>query len=244
MSRAVIVTGASQGIGRATAALFARKGYPTVINYHHSEAEALALARALSQEGCRVLAVRADVSDPDQVKDLFQKTEAAFGGLEILVNNAGISQVGLFTDCTPEQWDQVFGVNVKGAFLCCQQAVPLFLREHRGKIVNVSSIWGISGASCEAVYSASKAALIGLTKSLAKELGPSGIQVNCVAPGVVDTKMNAALTPEDLQALKEETPLGVIGTPEDIAQAIWFLASPESDFITGQVLSPNGGFLI
>ena len=209
MSRAVIVTGASHGIGQAAAVLFARKGYSTVINYHHSESEALSLARSLTQEGCSVLAVQADV-----------------------------------TDCTPRQWDQVFGVNVKGAFLCCQQAASLFLREHRGKIVNVSSIWGITGASCEAVYSASKAALIGLTKSLAKELGPSGIQVNCVAPGVVDTKMNAGLTPEELQALRDETPLGVIGTSEDIAQAIWFLASPESEFITGQVLSPNGGFLI
>ena len=244
MSGAVIVTGASHGIGRAAACLFARKGCSTVINYHRSEQEALALARSLSQEGCSVLAVRADVSDPEQVKALFQKTQEAFGGLEVLVNNAGISQTGLFTDCTPQQWDRVFDVNVKGAFLCCQQAVPLFLREHRGKIINVSSIWGITGASCEAVYSASKAALIGLTKSLAKELGPSGIQVNCVAPGVVDTKMNANLTPEDLQALRDETPLGVIGTPEDIAQAIWFLASPESGFITGQVLSPNGGFLI
>ena len=180
MSRAVIVTGASHGIGRAAAVLFARKGYSTVINYHRSESEALSLARSLTQEGCSVLAVQADVSDPVQVKELFQRTEAAFGGLEILVNNAGISQTGLFTDC----------------------------------------------------------------KSLAKELGPSGIQVNCVAPGVVDTKMNAGLTPEELQALRDETPLGVIGTSEDIAQAIWFLASPESDFITGQVLSPNGGFLI
>ena len=244
MSRAVIVTGASHGIGRAAAVLFARKGYCTVINYHRSESEALSLAHSLTLEGCSVLAVQADVSDPVQVKELFQRTEAAFGGLEILVNNAGISQTGLFTDCTPRQWDRVFGVNVKGAFLCSQQAASLFLREHRGKIVNVSSIWGITGASCEAVYSASKAALIGLTKSLAKELGPSGIQVNCVAPGVVDTKMNAGLTPEELQALRDETPLGVIGTSEDIAQAIWFLASPESDFITGQVLSPNGGFLI
>ena len=168
MSRAVIVTGASHGIGRAAAVLFARKGYSTVINYHRSESEALSLARSLTQEGCSVLAVQADVSDPVQVKELFQRTEAAFGGLEILVNNAGISQTGLFTDCTPRQWDRVFGVNVKGAFLCSQQAASLFLREHRGKIVNVSSIWGITGASCEAVYSASKAALIGLTKSLAK----------------------------------------------------------------------------
>lgn len=244
MSRTVIVTGASRGIGRAAACLFARKGCSTVVNYHRSEQEAQSLVQSLTQEGCSALAVRADVSDPAQVKELFQKTQEAFGGLDVLINNAGIAQTGLFTDCDPQQWDRVFAVNVKGAFLCCQQAVPLFLREHRGKIVNVSSIWGIAGASCEAAYSASKAALIGLTKALAKELGPSGIQVNCVAPGVVDTQMNANLTPEDLEALKEETPLGVIGSPEDIAKSIYFLASPESDFITGQVLSPNGGFLI
>lgn len=244
MSQTVIVTGASRGIGRAAACLFAKKGYSTVINYYRSEQEALSLAHSLSQEGCSVLPVQADVSDPAQAEALFQKTESAFGGLDVLVNNAGISQTGLFTDCTSQQWDRVFDVNVKGAFLCCQQAVPLFLREHRGKIINVSSIWGIAGASCEAVYSASKAALIGLTKSLAKELGPSGIQVNCVAPGVVDTQMNAHLAPTELQALKDDTPLGVIGSPEDIAQAIYFLASPQSDFITGQVLSPNGGFLI
>lgn len=244
MSRTVIVTGASRGIGRAAARLFARKGYSTVVNYHRSEQEALSLIQSLTQEGCSVLAVRADVSDPIQVKGLFQKTQEVFGGLDVLINNAGVAQTGLLTDCTPGQWDRIFDVNVKGTFLCCQQAVPLFLREHRGKIVNVSSIWGITGASCEAAYSASKAALIGLTKALAKELGPSGIQVNCVAPGVVDTQMNANLTPADLDALKEETPLGVIGSPEDIARSIYFLASSESDFITGQVLSPNGGFLI
>ena len=244
MSPTVVITGASHGIGKAAAVLFARKGYQTVINYHQSQREALALAEELSAQGCSVLPVQADVSDPDQAVFLFQKTQEAFGRLDVLVNNAGISLTGLFTDCSPQQWDRVFGVNVKGAFLCCQQAVPLFLKQHRGKIVNVSSIWGITGASCEAVYSASKAALIGFTKALAKELGPSGIQVNCVAPGVVDTRMNQNLTPGDLEALKEETPLGTIGTPEEIAEAIYFLSSPQSDFITGQVLSPNGGFVI
>ena len=242
MSRAVIVTGASHGIGRAAAVLFARKGYSTVINYHRSESEALSLARSLTQEGCSVLAVQADVSDPVQVKELFQRTEAAFGGLEILVNNAGISQTGLFTDCTPRQWDRVFGVNVKGAFLCSQQAASLFLREHRGKIVNVSSIWGITGASCEAVYSASKAALIGLTKSLAKELGPSGIRVNAVAPGVILTDMVAHVDPAVLEALREETPLERNGRPEDVAKAMVYLAGAE--FITGQILPVNGGFVI
>ena len=203
MSRAVIVTGASQWDrpGRRCSVCQKRLFHGDQLPSFGIRGSCL-LARSLTQEGCSVLAVQADVSDPVQVKELFQRTEAAFGGLEILVNNAGISQTGLFTDCTPRQWDQVFGVNVKGAFLCSQQAASLFLREHRGKIVNVSSIWGITGASCEAVYSASKAALIGLTKSLAKELGPSGIQVNCVAPGVVDTKMNAGLTPEELQALR------------------------------------------
>ena len=163
---------------------------------------------------------------------------------DLLVNNAGIAQQKLFTDVTEEEWDRIFAVNVKGLYTCCRAVVPHMVRRHAGSIINVSSIWGEVGASCEVPYSASKAAVIGFTKALAKELGPSGIRVNCVSPGVIATEMNAALDPETLDALREETPLGTIGTPEDAARAILWLAGEDSAFVTGQVLGVNGGFVI
>ncbi len=230
-----LITGSSRGIGAACARKLCEDGFEVVINYKNSEASALALAKEL---GCT--AIKADISDRTQVEEMFSK----IGGVDVLVCSAGIARQQLFTDITPEDWREIFAVNLDGVFNCCQCALPHMIHEKSGKIITVSSIWGITGASCESAYSASKAAIIGLTKALAKELGPSGIRVNCVAPGVIDTDMNRALGSDTLEALKEETPLGVLGTPEDIASAVSFLASRNADFITGQVISPNGGFLI
>ena len=175
---------------------------------------------------------------------MVDKINSRFGGVDVLVNNAAVAQIKLFSDITSDDWDNIFNVNVKGMFNCTKAVLPYMIHQKHGKIVNISSIWGITGASCEVHYSASKAAVIGLTKALAKELGPSGIQVNCVAPGVVNTDMNAELSKEDIEQIADETPLGVIGNASDIANTVCFLASDKADFITGQVISPNGGLVI
>ena len=175
---------------------------------------------------------------------MIRSSNEKFGHIDVLVNNAGISQQKLFTDLSDDDWDKMFDVNVKGVFNCCQEVVPDMIRRHSGNIINVSSIWGIVGASCETHYSASKGAVQSLSKALAKELGPSNIRVNCVAPGVINTRMNSDLCAETISSLKEETPLGVVGEPDDIANLILFLASDQSKFITGQIVSPNGGFVI
>lgn len=228
-----LITGASRGIGAACAKALSSAGYDVIINYNSSEAAALTLADKLHAK-----AVRADVSDAAQVKDMFEQ----IGGVDVLVCNAGISMFKMFCDTTIDDWHKVFSVNFGGTVNCIQQALPHMVHNKFGRIITVSSIWGIAGASCESAYSASKAAVIGLTKSLAKELGPSGITVNCVAPGVIDTDMNAHLTDDIISELKEETPLCSIGKPEDIASAVCYLAS--AGFVTGQVLGVNGGFLI
>ena len=236
----VFITGASRGIGRAAALLFGRKGYRVGINYLSSEAAARSLAEELKEMGAESLLLQGDVSDRAQVRRMFSQIEYHFGGLDVLVNNAGIAQQKLFTELTDEDWDRMFSVHVKGSFYCCQSAVPLMQNGGEGSIVNVSSMWGQTGGSCEVHYSAAKAAVIGMTRALAKELALSHIRVNCVAPGVIDTGMNSILGEDTLEELRQTTPLGRIGAPEDAAEAICFLA--ESRFITGQVLSPNGGF--
>lgn len=243
-AKTVLITGASRGIGRAAAELFAERGYRVLLNYRRSKAAAEELERELAARGADVMAYGADVADRAQVYAMADACERRFGGVDVLVCNAGIARQGLFTDLTPEEWREMMEVHVDGAFHCCQAVLPGMIRKKEGSILLVSSIWGMTGASCEVAYSTAKAALIGMTKALAKEVGPSGIRVNCVAPGVVDTAMNAALDGETLASLREETPLGRLGTPREIAQAIVFLASPEASFITGQVLSPNGGFVI
>ena len=242
--KTALITGASRGIGAATARRLARAGYAVAVNYCRSEERALALVEELREAGHTAMAVHADVSDPDQVGDMVDNVLDKFCQLDILVCNAGRSWVGLLGDMTPEEWRELFAVNLDSVFYCCKAVMPHMIHRKRGKIITISSMWGQVGASCEAAYSASKAGVIGLTKALAKELGPSGITVNCVAPGVVDTEMNQNLTAEDLDALRQETPLERIGRAEDVAESVLFLASAGADFITGQVICPNGGLII
>lgn len=244
MKKTVLITGASRGIGQATAKLFAQNHYNVVVNYFKSEFSANILAEEIKTLGTDAIAICADVSNQQQVQAMFHRAQKAFGHIDVLVNNAGIASQALFTDISAREWQRTFDVNVHGAFHCCQCALPQMIRNQAGKIINISSVWGMTGASCEVHYSASKAALIGLTKALAKEVGPSRIQVNCVAPGVIETEMNSNIGGEAMQELIEQTPLQTTGIPEDIAALILFLASSNADFITGQVISPNGGFLI
>ncbi len=250
MQKTVLVTGASRGIGREIAVRFAKAGYNVAVNYCSHEAEAMQTVAMLNAMGGlfrvdNAAAFRADVSDPAQVEEMFTRIHGTFGGgVDLLVNNAGVAQQKLLQDVSPEEWDRLFGVNVKGMYLCARQALPDMIRRQSGNIINVSSMWGQVGASCEVAYSAAKAAVIGFTKALAKEVGPSGIQVNCVAPGFISTEMNAALAPEAAESLRQETPLERLGTPRDVANAVWFLASQEAGFITGQVLGVNGGLVV
>ena len=237
-----LVTGASGGIGQAVARELARRGWGVALHYWKNEASARRLEEEILAQGGSARRYQADLTDPAQVEALFAAAEEDFGFLEGLVNNAGTAWKGLFTDMTLEDWRQVLDSDLTSVFLCCRWALPPMIRRKRGSIVNVSSMWGQVGASCEAAYSAAKAGVIGLTKALAKEEGPSGIRVNCLAPGVVRTPMNGDLSPEDLAALREETPLERIGSPEEIAQAAAFLL--ENTFVTGQVLGVNGGLVV
>ncbi len=244
MEKTAVVTGASRGIGAATARALAAQGCRVAVCCRERRAQAQAVAAEICAAGGTALPFCADVSDEAAVQAMFAAIRRTLGEPEILVNNAGIVRQKLFTEVTAAEWDEMFGVCVKGAFHCCQAVLPQMIRRKWGRIINVSSMWGQVGASCEAPYSAAKAALIGLTKALAKEEGPSGITVNCVAPGVIDTEMMAAFSAKEKAALAEETPLGRLGTPGDVAAVIAFLASEAGAFVTGQVLCPNGGFVI
>lgn len=244
MKEAVLITGASRGIGLATARLFARNGYPVVINYNYSRDSAFAAAREINAAGGMAAAIKADVSKPDEVTAMFAEAESQLGRVGVLVNNAAIARQCLFTEIDYSEWRSTFAVNVDGMFFCSQMALKSMLREHHGCIVNISSMWGQVGASCEVLYSSTKAAVIGMTKAMAQEVGPSGVRVNCVAPGVIDTDMNSSLSADELNALKESAPLMRLGTPDDVAEAVFFLASDKASFITGQVLAPNGGFVV
>ena len=237
MSKTVLITGASRGIGRACAEVFAQNGYSVAINYNKSEAQALKLAQKLRESGCDADVFKADVSKSDQVNAMQAWAKERFGHIDVLINNAGISVAGLLTDLSDSQWDELRGVCLDGTVYCSRAFLPDMVRRHSGCIINISSVWGVHGASYEAAYSAVKAGIIGLTLALSKEYAPSGIRVNCIAPGVIDTDMSRCY---DLEALAEETPLGRVGQPEEIAEAALFLA--QAGFVTGQVLGADGGF--
>lgn len=231
----VLITGGSRGIGAACVRRFAREGYRVYFNYTKS----YETAKILSEETGAV-GIKCDVSDSADVNKMYEQT----GNVDILVNNAGISHISLFTDTTESDWDRVFDVNIKGMYLVTKAYLPGMIKNKYGKIVNISSMWGVSGGSCEVAYSASKAAVIGFTKALAKEEGPSGINVNCIAPGVIETEMNKQLDEADKAVLCEETPLMRLGTPDEVAEAVYFMASDSAAFITGQVICADGGITV
>lgn len=244
MKRVAFITGGSRGIGRAIARRLAAEGCAVGIDYLQAKDQAEDLVRELTAQGCAAVAVQADVADREAVTAAIRRVEAELGTVSLLVNNAGIAGQHQFQDITEDFWRRIFAVNVDGAFHTIQAVLPRMIHEKAGCIVNISSIWGQRGASCEAAYSAAKAALIGLTRSLAMELAPSGIRVNCVAPGVIRTDMVEVLGAETLSALAEQTPLGRLGTPEDVAAAVAFLAGEGAGFITGQVITADGGFIL
>ena len=238
--RCVLISGGDRGIGAAAARAFWQAGYRVAVLYHtHAEA-----AAALEKELPGLLAVQCDVASRASCEVAFHTVEQAVGHVDVLVSNAGIAQQKLFTDITPEEWQHMLDVNLSGAFHLCQLALPGMIRRKAGRILTVSSMWGQTGGSCEVHYSAAKAGLIGLTKALAKEEGPSGITVNCVAPGVIDTDMMAAFTAADKAVLAEETPVGRLGSADEVAQLLVFLAGESAGYITGQVFGVNGGLVI
>ncbi len=243
IKKTALVTGGAKGIGESISVALGKMGYNVAINYNSSEEKAQSLKKKLSKYTDAEI-FKADVSSSKEVKEMFAEINNRFGGVDVLINNAGVSEQALFTDITDEMWQRMIGVNLTGAFNCSREALPYMINEKNGVIINVASMWGEVGASMEVHYSASKAGLIGLTKALAKEVGLSGVRVNAVSPGVVETDMMQAFSAEDKACLREETPLNALGTTENIADAVAFLVSDKAKFITGQVLSVNGGFVI
>ena len=244
MRRSALVTGASRGIGRAVAAVLAREGWAVCVNYLERRDAAESLVRELRAQGRAAMAFQADIADRKAADACVRAASEELGPVELMVNNAGISRQGLFQDLDDAAWDRLLAVNLTGPRNAVLAVLPHMLSEKRGCVVNISSMWGLRGASCEAAYAATKAGVIGLTRSLALELAPSGIRVNCVAPGCVETDMVRVLGEDTRRMLAEETPLGRLGRPEDVAEAVAFLASEKAAFITGQVLAADGGFVV
>ena len=237
--KVALITGASRGIGAAVARRLRADGCRVILGYERSRERAEALAEELDG-----LAVQADVSDPGQVQAMVDTVLEKFCQLDILVCCAGVAWQGLSQDMGDEEYRRVMGVNLDGSFYCCRAVLPQMIRQKEGKIITISSMWGQVGGACETAYSAAKAGVIGLTRALSKEVAPSGITVNCVAPGVIETDMVKPLGPQTLSELAEETPLGRLGTPEDVAECVSFLCSAAGDFLTGQVIAPNGGLVV
>lgn len=238
--KTVLVTGGSRGIGKAIVQKFANEGYNVVLDYSKSDDAAFEVAKEFN----KVVPYKADISVKREVNELVAFAEERFKKIDVLINNAGISSTGLLQDLTEEELNRIFSVNVNGTFFCTQAVLPQMLSRHEGKIINISSIWGMVGASCEVAYSASKAAIIGFTKALAKEVGPSGIHVNCIAPGIILTDMVSDYSVEEFEEIRKNIPLDRIGSTDDIANLAYFLAGDDSNYITGQVISPNGGWII
>lgn len=240
--KTVIVTGGSRGIGAAIVEKLARSGHQVVLNYHNSKEKAEQIQTQLKKEKIKIEIFKADVSKRKEVKELIDFTREKFKTIDVLINNAGIDQTKLFTEITDEDWNRILENNLNSAFYCTQEVLPTMLKKQEGCIINISSIWGITGGSCEVAYSVSKAGMDGMTKALAKELGPSNIRVNSIAPGIIMTDMNAGYTAMELEEIKKEIPLGTIGKPEDIAKCVEWLI--EDNYTTGQIISPNGGWII
>lgn len=241
-TKTVLITGGVRGIGKAITEIFAKNGYNVIANYINSYDKAIALKNDLSQYNINIY--KSDVSYYNDVKNMVEYIENNIGGIDILINNAGIAQQKLFTDISDDDWNKMIGVNLTGVFNCCKAVLPYMIKNKSGKIINISSMWGQVGASCEVHYSAAKAGVIGLTKALAKEVGLSGISVNCICPGVISTDMMNGFSEDDINALKDETPLQCIGSPKDIADMVYFLAKDSTTFITGQIIGVNGGMII
>lgn len=239
MAKTVFISGGSRGIGACAVREFSKLGYNVAFTYFKSKECAMSL-----KDNTGAMAIFCDISDSKQVKSAIDATYNKFGSIDILINNAGIDEFSLFTNITDEMWQQMINTNLSGAFYACRSALPYMLSKKQGSIINISSMWGQVGASCEVHYSVSKAGLIGLTKALAKEVGPSNIRVNCICPGVIDTDMNSCLSKNDINHLKSDTPLGKIGTVKEVFDSILFLSEDSSSFITGQILGVNGGYII
>lgn len=240
--KTIIITGGSRGIGKCMVENFAKQGYNVVLNYNRSEKMAKQIKENLREEGHEIEIFKADVSKKEEVQKMIEFTIEKFKKIDVLINNAGIARIQLFTDATEEDWDEIMNINLKSAFFTTQAVLPYMIHEKSGCIINVSSIWGLIGASCEAIYSASKAGLDGLTKALAKELGPSNIRVNGIAPGIINTDMNSNLDENIKNEIEKEIPLGRIGEPIDIYRCAKWLV--EDEYMTGQIISPNGGWAI